>query len=1289
MSDRSALKSIIKSTAYVLGVLLLVSSLMAGSSSRHTDVTISRLADDNLVVTYHPDLSGDFTGLGQADLIELNGAQFWGRTLLVALPPDGDLDFNYNYSTAGTVDQPVDDRFVSAMTPLVIRGRNIEARGRRIARLHVFPQRLENGRLTAFTDFEINVDIRPGLKTDVVSGASSRLDSVLASSVINSDMFFEFGRADRKLAAFKPSVGMFDEDAHWVKITVDEDGVTRITGSQLEQAGIGLTGLMADSLRLFYSGGNHPSIDPTDPEPELYQVGVRVEDGGDGQFGGGDYILFYAEGAEKYDLNSGSPIYQNDPYGRINVYWLAVGGFADEVPLRWPVEMAAPVGTPDYFVDVTRQPIRLEQEAVLYTDIYGRIRDYYQWYWSALPTVSASINLPNLVSGDSVGIEMTAICNYSGTKIYLNGVEMIYSGGKDFYDISGAAYAGLNTFQVNLSPSGTYTYLDYLNISYPMKLHLSGDQLEFNSLGYAGQLRYQLTGYTPSQYSLNISNPDEPILISGVEITGDTARFQLPANPLAPSCFVVYSLSNVEMPLSIETVQVGSLRNDPGQYDCIVVSPRGFQGALGEYVDYRGADGYRIKLAALEDIYNEFGFGLESPIAIRCYLKYAYENFESPAPMAVLLAGDGHYDYIDNLNMHTPSYVPPFIWSRASSLGDDNYVYFGKVDSLDSDSSYNYPEDRGWDMMVARWPVRSSAEVAAYINKLKIYEADENRGSWRSRITFVADDEFKKTTSSEIIHTAQAETLAVMHTPVEFVKQKIYLTEYPFAASGEKPSVNDAIVKAVNEGTLIVNYIGHGSPDVWADEHVLKKASDLSRMQNEDKPTVVIAASCSIGFFDAPDKEGMAEMMFRQTGGAIATVSATRLVYSTDNSIFNYDLYDALFDGHQNICEAVYSTKMMHQFIHNSSLVRNDRAYLVFGDPLGRLGLPEYRLEIEADGAGELIPLQYFSFNGRVINEEGNPAVVEGLADMAVYDSPIIRQHNLGISYSLGGPTLFRGPIQITDGEFSGGFIVPLDIDYGGDDALISGYCSFGDISAIGGLDSLIISETVSPTTDNSGPDIKFSFEENPEFVSGDRISANATMILELSDPMGLNLTGGLGHRIELTFDNDNNTTVNLTGNFAYDRGSYQAGQLRYTLPDLSAELHQFKVRAWDNANNPALVEFDALISEESRIALTDVMNYPNPMTEWTEFYFELSESASWVELQIFTLAGRMIKRFYEDNPEMGRNRMFYWDGRDLDGDRIAEGVYIYKLTAGGQTVSDREKADNKTETFGKLVLLN
>jgi flagellar hook assembly protein FlgD len=98
-----------------------------------------------------------------------------------------------------------------------------------------------------------------------------------------------------------------------------------------------------------------------------------------------------------------------------------------------------------------------------------------------------------------------------------------------------------------------------------------------------------------------------------------------------------------------------------------------------------------------------------------------------------------------------------------------------------------------------------------------------------------------------------------------------------------------------------------------------------------------------------------------------------------------------------------------------------------------------------------------------------------------------------------------------------------------------------------------------------------------------------------------------------------------------------------------------------------------------------EVLSLPNPFDpdrEETEFYADLSRDAD-VTIQILTLTGRRI-RTLENCPASGPTRLSdcRWDGRDEDGDRVANGVYLVRAVA---TTYDGKQ---KTETIGKVVVM-
>ena len=462
---------------------------------------------------------------------------------------------------------------------------------------------------------------------------------------------------------------------------------------------------------------------------------------------------------------------------------------------------------------------------------------------------------------------------------------------------------------------------------------------------------------------------------------------------------------------------------------------------------------------------------------------------------------------------------------------------------------------------------------------------------------------------------------------------------------------------------------------------VFNKGSDIPQLSNADRLTLVFTASCSIGFFDDPQREGMAEELVRYAGGgAIASVAATRLVYSSENSEFNRMTYETLFgDDPLTICQAVYAAKLARQ------PERNDRAYIFFGDPLLHLGTPRYEIRF-TDAPDTLTALQQHQVAGEVVDGDGNPVAFDGSVEITVYDSEMLKSYEVGTvttEYALAGPRIFRGSADVTDGVFDFTFIAPLDIGYGGQGARISAYGRSTTADALGLADSLVIDTTITATADDEGPEIVYSFAGRDNFVSGDYLLPGETMILDITDSSGINLTGGAGHAITLTIDNQVENIINLTDLYEYNAGSFTGGRITYSLGELSAGQHVFKIKAWDNANNSSTVEFGAVINAENRLFMTDLLNYPNPMYDRTTFSCYLSAPANRVSLEIFTLSGKRIKHYDRYSVPAGYQEFFTWDGHDDDLDRVATGTYIYKASALSDGFGDA------VEAFGKVVVIN
>jgi hypothetical protein len=200
-------------------------------------------------------------------------------------------------------------------------------------------------------------------------------------------------------------------------------------------------------------------------------------------------------------------------------------------------------------------------------------------------------------------------------------------------------------------------------------------------------------------------------------------------------------------------------------------------------------------------------------------------------------------------------------------------------------------------------------------------------------------------------------------------------------------------------------------------------------------------------------------------------------------------------------------------------------------------------------------------------------------------------------------------------------------------------------------------------------------------FRSGDLVNQSSTLIADFNDENGINLTGTIGHKIEAIVNEDQNNKIDLTP-FYQSSNSYQNGSVEYQLQDLADGHYKVEVKAWDTYNNfnSSFIEFD--VRNNDQIALENVYNYPNPMKDQTSFIFEhnMDETMN-VTINIYTVTGRLIKELNKSNIR-DKFVTLDWDGRDNDGDNIANGTYVYKL------ILNSEDGNYSKTSTGKLAKL-
>ncbi len=1312
-----------------VAVLISVLSVRADSLPEYRDVRILESSDSHIRFIYIPEpyeirvdeVSGErMVDISRCALNEETGfARIPIRKVIMGIPVGSEPRVSVvssSYKGIDPITQPLNRpreetlfdnaRFqqakATASYPVLSTRGPYFIRDQRILELLISPVRISSGGIASAVagEIEVLVEFDPAPETGVLSLRDDAFERIFRATLLNYEQAKNW-RVPRQpsLIALKRAE-TFDPFAHsasWVKIGIEDAGVYSISGTALSNAGMDTASIDPKTLRVFWMGGRELPNDNSVARPEFREIAIRVEGESDGILDVGDEIIFYAHGADflNVDPSRKRPELVRNGYTSTAYLWLTHGGSFPELPKRMETVQVAPDSDSPTLHTEFHKFRRYEENRFLEIGSGGYIRDYYRWFWRDDGDFEIDFQLDDIQPFPTCTLLVTSVDD--SLTVVVNGAHYGTNPTENPKVITVEHFSGLNKIEFRQERYYLIPLLDYFEIIYPTDLAYTSGSLDFYTWNGPGVHRYTVGNSGSDMILLSIADVDNQAFLTDFVIDGGSLSFDWST---AGSRFERFALVSKSQMLTPSVLQVTPQAEPRVAYDddLIIIAPNippmEFHNAIEEYVLYREAQGYSVALVDLDDIFRQYSAGMFDPVAIRDFLKYSFENSVS-APGAALIVGDGHYDYRNYLGRNQTIYIPPYVAAEDRAVTDENFVNFAGRGVLDSDTSYGV--DRGVDMVIARWPVRSLGEIGSYVQKLISYENRSNYGPWRNLITLVADDEFKKNRSkvSEAAHTNQTEILANEHTPSTVDVQKIYLTDYPFDSFNHKPKARDRIIQAVNDGTVLINYIGHGNPDLWADERVFYWKEDMFKLANSDKLSVFFNASCSIGKFDSPLREAMAEELFRYSGGgAIGSLAATRFVFSGDNAGFNYKTFDLLFgEGGYSLCEVVYVAKLLRQIPTNE----NDRLYIVFGDPLMKFGIPDRGITFTSVSPDSLTALALTTVEGYVVDTDGSiDESFDGDVYVTVYDAirnkakklvPNDTLHHDSLHYKLPGPRIFRGRGPVTDGRFELSFIVPKDISYGENSAKILAYAVNEFAQASGAVDSIEVSGSNPTITDTAGPVIELRLAAGGKF-NGGLLEAGERLTITLSDSSGINLSGEVGHGIEVGFDDELLYDMDLTDDFAYYPGSFRSGEVEFIVPSLEHGSHTLRVKSWDSANNSSMLVLNVAVGETEDLRITGIANYPNPASSDTRFSYFLSEPVRDVSIEVYTLRGRLIETLRSQPSDAGHNLSSVWSLFDNRGDKLANGVYIYRITASGRLIFPSEGDNDLIEGFGKLVVL-
>jgi hypothetical protein len=858
---------------------------------------------------------------------------------------------------------------------------------------------------------------------------------------------------------------------------------------------------------------------------------------------------------------------------------------------------------------------------------------------------------------------------------------------------------------------GSKGFLDNIRLIAKRKLQGYGKQFNF---------QYDLSDSNTGIVSYTISNASE---ISQVWDVTDLYNITKVENPNQASFSFKASLGELRkyvaldaedyfVPLQDNKPKVPNqnlkgtvFKNSQGNFediDYVIVTPVSLVTQAEKLADFhRSYSKLNVKVITTESIYQEFSSGKQDIAAIRNCIKYIYQNASSSEKRLkyVNLFGDASFDYKNRIINNT-NIVPIYHALNSRSSGEASFAsddFYGLMDNSEGNITSFFG---GIDIAVGRMLVKDSKQAEEMVNKVIEYHDIKSYGSWRNNIVMISDDS-DRTSDANLQKKHNNLSDKITAEKPFFNVNKILLDSYiqEASAGGSRyPKARTDFFNAFEKGALIFNYLGHGGEDGLSSERIWEK-SDGQNLSNQYKYPLFVTITCEFSRFDNPIRPTAGEYTYwNPKGGAIAMITTIRSIGQFSAENFNDTLSENLFSFGSNQYASIAETLRISK---NNNPNSSTNVVFYIGDPALFLAIPQQKIRLTkvndvpvAQTIDDFKSLARIKLTGELTDEnESILSNYNGELSTTIFDKVITREtyNNDGnsppINFTTLGETIFRGNATVTNGRFEFSFVVPRDIRIPLSNGKISFYAKreqvledqtgFDTTIKIGGINE-------NAAEDNISPKVKL-YMNDETFVSGGITNSSPFLLAFLEDENGINTASGIGHDIVAILDGDVSNPYLLNDYYQTSLDDYTSGNLRFPLRNIEAGLHTVTFKAWDVYNNPVTAEIQFVVMGDEKITLTNVLNYPNPFVNYTQFWFSHNRPYEplAVQIQVITITGKVVwTKNQIISTEGFLSKEITWDGRDDFGNKIGKGVYIYKLTVKSSLTND------KAEKIEKLVIL-
>lgn len=449
--------------------------------------------------------------------------------------------------------------------------------------------------------------------------------------------------------------------------------------------------------------------------------------------------------------------------------------------------------------------------------------------------------------------------------------------------------------------SSDVSLVDYLRLTYPRRLRAVDNNLVF-SLGASQTARIE--NFTSSRVRIfDVTDADNVKQIAAT-LQAQTpnnfaASFTTSARPTS-STYVALAEDTFMNPVSVTRNNPSNLHDTAQGSDLVIITTAALRESVNPLVSLRQAQGLRVAVVEAEDIFDEWNFGHpHSASSVHEFLRYAKENRQRSL-MYVLLVGDATFDSRGYTTAENINLVPTKLIDTAS------------METASDEWLVDFDDDGIGEMAIGRLPARDALEAGRMIGKIVNHDA---RGTERKAVLF-ADSRQRDGNDFVAMSQAAAATL-----PATIAREEIN-------RNPDEAATRTEFIDAVNRGALIVNYVGHGSVDLWSGAGFFSN-DDARTLSNDSRLPLFTLMTCLNGYYIDPNLDGLAEALLKaENGGAVAVWASSGMTVPQSQALINQELYRGLFaENPTTLGDAIRRAKAAT----TDADVR--RTWILFGDP--------------------------------------------------------------------------------------------------------------------------------------------------------------------------------------------------------------------------------------------------------------------------------------------------------------------------------------------------------------------